>query len=315
MRIGSINTSRFGAATLAGALIAAALVIVPTLGGLLSSGVSTGAAPEAGAPTMVDKGVVSGGAALAPGAALDGARVDQSVIRTAYLQVEIGDVDVARTHLEDRVKAAGGYASSSTRYGDASAPILEITFRAPATALDDLLTAFRSEGKLLSESINSYEVTMQLVDLEARLKSLRASESAYLDLMKRASSVADVIAVQTELTHVRADIESYDAQRAALADQVAMATITVQLSTPASPVTDATKDFDLGREIGVAVANLIAVGRGAIVLALNAVVVLLPIVVVGALAGGLVGRAVGPIAGFAGNALGVTGRRRPSRRR
>ena len=44
-------------------------------------------------------------------------------------------------------------------------------------------------------------------------------------------------------------------------------------------------------------------------------VVLLPIVVVGALAGGLVGRAVGPIAGFAGNALGVTGRRRPSRRR
>ena len=315
MRIGLINTSRFSAATLAGALIAAALVIVPTLGGLLSSGVSTGAAPEAGAPTMVDKGVVSGGAALAPGAALDGARVDQSVIRTAYLQVEIGDVDVARTHLEDRVKAAGGYASSSTRYGDASAPILEITFGAPATALDDLLAAFRSEGKLLSESINSYEVTMQLVDLEARLKSLRASESAYLDLMKRASSVADVIAVQTELTHVRADIESYDAQRAALADQVAMATITVQLSTPASPVTDATKDFDLGREIGVAVANLIAVGRGAIVLALNAVVVLLPIVVVGALAGGLVGRAVGPIAGFAGNALGVTGRRRPSRRR
>lgn len=315
MRIGSINISRFSTATVAGALIAAALVIVPTLGGLLSSGVSTGGAPEAGAPTMVDKGVVSSGISPAPGAALDGARVDQSVIRTAYLQVEVGDVDVARTRLEDRVKAAGGYASSSTRYGDTAAPILEITFRAPATALDDLLAAFRSEGKLLSESINSYEVTMQLVDLEARLKSLRASESAYLDLMKRASSVADVIAVQTELTRVRADIESYDAQRAALADQVAMATITVQLSTPASPVTDATKDFDLGREIGVAIANLIAVGRGAIVLALNAVVVLLPIVVIGALAGGLVGRAVGPIAGFVGNALGITGRRRTSRRR
>jgi hypothetical protein len=315
MRIGSINTSRFSAATLAGALIAAALVIVPTLGSIFSGGVPTGAGPEAGAPTLVDKGVVSGGVTPAPGAALDGAKTDPSVVRTAYMQVEIGDVDVARTHLEDRVKAAGGYASSSTRYGDASAPILEITFRAPATALDDLLAAFRSEGKLLSESINSYEVTMQLVDLEARLKSLRASESAYLDLMKRASSVADVLAVQTELTRVRADIESYDAQRAALADQVAMATITVQLSTPASPVTAATKDFDLGREIGVAVANLIAVGRGAIVLALNAVVVLLPIVVVGALVGGLVGRAIGPIAGFAGNALGVTGRRRPSRRR
>ena len=318
MRIGSISTSRFSTATLAGAVIAAALVIVPTLGGMLSSAQS-GAAPEIGAPTMVDKGfvagVVSGDTAPAPGAALDGARVDPSVIRTAYLQVEIGDVDAARTHLEDRVKAVGGYAASSTRYGTTAAPILEITFRAPAAALDELLAAFRSEGKLIGESINSYEVTMQLVDLEARLKSLRASEDAYLDLMKRASSVADVIAVQTELTHVRADIESYDAQRAALADQVAMATITVQLSTPASPVADATKDFDLGREIGAAVANLIAVGRGAIVLALNGVVVLLPIVVVGALAGGLIGRAAGPIAGFAGRALGVAGRRRTSRRR
>lgn len=318
MRIGSIDTSRFSAATLVGALIAAAVVILPTLGGMLTSA-QTGAAPEVGAPTMVDKGavagVVSGGPAPAPGTAIDGARVDPSVIRTAYLQVEIGDVDVARTHLEDRVKAAGGYAASSNRYGTTAAPILEITFRAPAAALDELLAAFRNEGKLLGESINSYEVTTQIVDLEARLKSLRASESAYLDLMKRASSVADVLAVQTELTRVRADIESYDAQRAALADQVAMATITVQLTTPASPVADATKDFDLGREVGSAVANLIAVGRGAIVLALNGVVVLLPIVVVGAVAGGLVGRVVGPIAGFAVNALGLAGRRRPSRRR
>ena len=318
MRIGSISTSRFSTATLAGAVIAAALVIVPTLGGMLSSAQS-GAAPEIGAPTMVDKGfvagVVSGDTTPAPGAALDGARVDPSVIRTAYLQVEIGDVDAARTHLEDRVKAVGGYAASSTRYGTTAAPILEITFRAPAAALDELLAAFRNEGKLLGESINSYEVTTQIVDLEARLKSLRASESAYLDLMKRASSVADVIAVQTELTHVRADIESYDAQRAALADQVAMATITVQLSTPASPVADATKDFDLGREVGVAVANLIAVGRGAIVLALNGVVVLLPIVVVGALAGGLVGRAARPISVAVSSVLGAAGRRRPSRRR
>ena len=319
MRIGAIDTSRFSAATLAGALIAAALVIVPTIGGLALSGASSGPVPEIGAPTMVDKGDVSGGvpgvAVTDPGLAVDGAKVDPSVIRTAYLQVETGDIDVARAHLEDRVKSAGGYAASSTRYGTTDAPILEITFRVPAAALDDLLAAFRTEGKLLGESVNSYEVTMQLVDLEARLKSLRASESAYLDLMKRASSVADVLAVQTELTRVRADIESYDAQRAALADQVAMATITVQLSTPASPVADATKDFDLGREIGAAVANLIAVGRGAIVLALNGVVVLLPIVVVGALAGGLIGRAAGPIAGFAGRALGVAGRRRTSRRR
>jgi hypothetical protein len=79
----------------------------------------------------------------------------------------------------------------------------------------------------LSEQISTYEVTMQLVDLEARLRNLRASETALLELMSRATTVSDVLAVQTQLTSVRSDIESYDAQRASLADQVAMTTVSV----------------------------------------------------------------------------------------
>lgn len=312
MRIKSFSL-RLNGAALIGAIVAAVIVIGPSLGSLINFGASTGASPEG--PTLVDKGTTGGGSTSTPGVVDGSATKDPAVIRTAYLQIEIADVDAARTRLEDRVKAAGGYLSASTRYGDASAPVIEATFRAPAAALNDLLAAFRAEGKLLGESITSYEVTMQLIDLEARLKSLRASESAYLDLLKRASTVADVLAVQAELTHVRADIESYDAQRAALADQVAMSTITVQLSTPISPVSDATKNFDLGRELGAAVANLISVGRSAIVLALNAIVVLLPIVAVGAVVGGLIGRAAAPVVGLLGRTLGVTGRRRTTRRR
>ena len=312
MRIGSLSL-RLNGAAVAGAIIAAVIVIGPSLGSLINlGGATTGAAPDS--PTLVDKGT-GGGSTSTPGAVDGGTTKDPAVIRTAYLQIEIADVDAARTRLEDRVKAAGGYLSASTRYGDASAPVIEATFRAPAAALNDLLVAFRAEGKLLGESITSYEVTMQLIDLEARLKSLRASESAYLDLLKRASTVADVLAVQAELTRVRADIESYDAQRAALADQVAMSTITVQLSTPVSPVSDATKNFDLGREIGAAFANLISVGRSAIVLALNAVVVLLPIVALGAVVGGLIGRVATPVAGLLGRTLGITSRRRTVRRR
>ena len=306
---------RLNGAALLGALVAAAIVIGPSLGSLIGSSTSSGAAPDAVNPTLVDKGVTGGGSTSAPSATDGSSTKDPAVIRTAYLQIEIAGVDAARTRLEEQAKAAGGYLSSSTRYGDASAPVIEATFRVPAAQLDTLLAAFRAEGKLLGESISSYEVTMQLIDLEARLKSLRASESAYLDLLKRASTVADVLAVQAQLTSVRADIESYDAQRAALADQVAMSTITVQLTTPASPVADATKNFDLGREIGAAFANLISVGRSGIVLLLNTVVVLVPIVAVGAVIGGLIGRAAAPAAALVGRVLGISGRRRTTRRR
>jgi hypothetical protein len=146
---------------------------------------------------------------------------------------------------------------------------------------------------------------MQLVDLEARLRNLRASEAALLELMSRATTVSDVLAVQTQLTAVRSDIESYDAQRAAIADQVAMTTISVMISPIGSSIGNATSGFDLRKEVSLAIANLISVGRTVIVAAINLVIVVLPIALIGALAGGLLGRAVTPLVALLRRLMGV----------
>jgi hypothetical protein len=176
--------------------------------------------------------------------------------------------------------------------------------------------ALRAEGTVLSEQISTYEVTMQLVDLEARLRNLRASETALLDLMTQATTVSDVLAVQTQLTSVRSDIESYDAQRAALADQVAMTTISVTISQIGSSIGNATNGFDLGKEVSLAIANLISVGRTVIVAAINLVIVVLPIALIGALAGGLLGRAVTPLVALLRRLMGVgVATKRTARRR
>jgi hypothetical protein len=101
--------------------------------------------------------------------------------------------------------------------------------------------------------------------------------------------------VQTQLTAVRSDIESYDAQRAAIADQVAMTTVSVTISPIGSSIGNATSGFDLRKEVSLAIANLISVGRTVIVAAINLVIVVLPIALIGALAGGLLGRVVTPL--------------------
>ena len=170
-----------------------------------------------------------------------------------------------------------------------------MTFRVPAASFDAAVLALRAEGTVLSEQISSYEVTMQLVDLEARLRNLRASEAALLELMTQAVTVSDVLSVQAQLTAVRSDIESYDAQRAAIADQVAMTTISVTIVPIGSSIGNATSGFDLGKEVARAIANLISVGRAVAVAAINFVIVVLPIAVIGALVGGLLGRAVTPL--------------------
>jgi len=257
-----------------------------------TGGVISGAAdsktgtPGFVAPSSSGPDAISGGAAV-------GDRVD--VVRTGNFTLEVSSLDESLAHLTDAVKSAGGYLSASSRYQDTASPYFVVTYRIPAASFDAVLKRVRSEGTVLNEQIDSYEVTMQLVDLEARLKNLRASESALDTLMAKAKSVADVLAVQGQLTQVRGDIESFDAQRAALANQVAMTTLSVQLNLPASPVTDASKGFNVLTELRAALGNLISVARSLAVVIINLVIVALPIALGGALLGGVVARTWEPL--------------------
>ena len=298
MKIGSLTLPSFSGPAKVGVVVALVLALSASGGiGALFFGASTGAAP-------IEKGDPGGTPTATPGGgAITGDRID--LVRTGTFSLEVEDVDASLTKLTNLMKSQGGYVSGSYRYTDTSTPYLTVTFRVPAASFDAAVLALRAEGTVLSEQISTYEVTMQLVDLEARLRNLRASEAALLTLMARATSVSDVLAVQTQLTAVRSDIESYDAQRAAIADQVAMTTISVTISPIGSSLGNATNGFDLGKEVSRAVANLIAVGRTVIVAAINLVIVVLPIALIGALAGGLLGRAATPLLALLRRLMGV----------
>ena len=299
MKIGPLTLPTFSSPAKIGVVAALVLALSASGGfGALFFGASGGAS----AP--IEKGDTGGVPTAVPGdSAITGDRID--VIRTGTFSLEVENVDTSLTKLTSVVKSQGGYVSGSYRYTDTSTPYLTVTFRVPAASFDAAVLALRAEGTVLSEQISTYEVTMQLVDLEARLRNLRASETALLELMSRATTVSDVLAVQTQLTSVRSDIESYDAQRASLADQVAMTTVSVTISAIGSSIGNATNGFDLGKEVARAVANLIAVGRTVIIAAINLVIVVLPIALVGALAGGLLGRAATPLFALLRRLMGV----------
>ncbi len=291
MKALSAQPSRVRTPVLIGALLAFALV--------LTSGCAAGGASQSSVGYVdSEQGVVDSGGRLNISTPESGdkgaARVD--LVRYGNVSLEVSDADASLKSITKLIARVGGYLSASSRSGTGAETYVSATFRVPADSFDTVMSGLREEGEVLYEDVSSYEVTMQLVDLEARLKNLRASEAAFLELLGRASSVSDVLLVQTELSRVQGDIESYEAQRSALADQVAMTSISVTLTLPVSPVDDASADFDLGDEIRSALANLITVGRTVVVAAINIVVIGLPIVIVGGLFGALIGRALAPIA-------------------
>ncbi len=315
MNTRSALMSRLGVPAVVGAVLALALAMISGLG--VAGGSSS---LDGGVDSYYPDGKESGVRGVAPelGDTVSSNQGDgtSDIVRYGSLSLEVNDVDDALGRVTTIIESAGGYISSSSRSGEGEYLYLSVTLRVPAAEFSAVMASLRSEGEVLYEDIYSYEVTMQVLDLEARLENLRASESAFLKLLDRAQTVADVVAVQSELSRIQGDIESFEAQLSGVKDQVEMASVMLSLSLPVSPINAASGDFDLGYEISNALANLINVGRAVFTAAINIVVIGIPIAVIGALFGSLIGRVLNTVAAWVNKSLNRSGKgtRRAARR-
>ncbi len=134
--------------------------------------------------------------------------------------------------------------------------------RIPADRFDDAIAAIHElDGEVKAEATNEEDVTAVVIDIEARLENLRAAETEYRELLDRAETVEDILAIQNQLFAVRGEIESYEAQLAYYTDQVDLATLTVSIIPVPEPVQAATEDFDPAAIAKEAVASLVGFGQ------------------------------------------------------
>ena len=149
------------------------------------------------------------------------------IVRTAGLTLTTKDFDRARVVLDDILKRHHGYIGELNVSTPAdSGRSFNATLRVPADQLDATIGDLRKLGRVESESESGQEVTEQYVDLEARLAHARNTEQPLTDLLRsRTGKLSDVLAVETEISRVRGQIEPMEAERKSLASQVDFATI------------------------------------------------------------------------------------------
>ncbi|MFI7141260.1 DUF4349 domain-containing protein [Streptomyces massasporeus] len=233
------------APALAALLLAAALALTGCSAGDDAPGGSRAAADH-GAD---DKGVSS---EAAPGGTGSGARATappklaaSHVIRTASLTVRVKDVPKALDQARTGVENAGGYVGNETTTRDAEGhERTRVVLRVPVEKYDEVLTELEGSGKLLDRSAKAEDVTEQVVDVESRITTQRASVARIRELMDRATTLSDVVTLEGELSTRQADLESLLARQKSLKDRTSLATITLSLSE--TPVQKAAEDDDPG---------------------------------------------------------------------
>ncbi|WP_345041642.1 DUF4349 domain-containing protein [Streptomyces sannanensis] len=158
-------------------------------------------------------------------------KVAPQLIRTAEISVQVDDASKALAKARTVALSAGGFVGNeSTERDDEGHVASTVVLRVPQDQYDSVLAKLSGTGKLLSRSSEAKDVTDQVVDVDSRVRTQRASVARVQEMMGRATKLSDVVTLEGELSRRQAELEALLAQQASLKDRTGMATISLALS-------------------------------------------------------------------------------------
>lgn len=183
---------------------------------------------------MLDRSAVSsvGGEAV---------QVERIVIQNASLTITVDDPAKSMDVVRKMANEMGGFVVSANLFQTSTSAGEQVhqatvTIRVPAERLDEALERIKQETKLpvISQNIDSQDVTADYVDQQSRLRNLEAEEQQLLEIMDSAIKTEDVLAVFNQVSAVRQEIEVTKGRIKYYDEASALSSITVDLQPSAA---------------------------------------------------------------------------------
>lgn len=159
--------------------------------------------------------------------------VDRKLTQNGYLSLIVNRVEDAIESLTSIADTLGGNVDSvrfinAERNSDKNAVIV---IRVPADNFTEgLKRAKETAVKVNEQSVSMSDVTDQFIDMQARMKNLKAEEAQYQEILGKAEEIENVMRVSRALFAVREEIDRLQGQMNYLSRQVDMSIITISLS-------------------------------------------------------------------------------------
>lgn len=151
---------------------------------------------------------------------------DKKIVKTANLSIEVPHFKVYMERLHQQVRAAGGYIAQEEQQESAYKIENTITIKVPVDRFDETVLQLAGDSdKLVSKRITAEDVTMQLVDTKSRLETKREVRQRYLELLKQAHSMKDILQVQNEINSLQEEMDGAAGRIAYLGHAASYSTI------------------------------------------------------------------------------------------
>ncbi len=167
--------------------------------------------------------------------------LDRKIIQSTSVEIEVEEVGGSFQEIIRIAETAGGFVASSSFSNRDEEQIADVTIRVPGNQYQTVLASIRDMGTVTTESSDANDVTEEYTDLQARLRTLNATEQRYLELLGQADEINEILLVQDRLDAVRGQIEQVLGRINLLEHLTDLATITVHLR-PETLIVEASGD-------------------------------------------------------------------------
>lgn len=180
---------------------------------------------------------------------------ERKIIMTANYTIETKEYDDSYSALLGLTERLGGYVSASDyrgisldSYGSRSR-YCTVTVRIPAENYREFTDTLQDVGNVSYSYESTNDVTTQYYDLQARIDSLQVQEKRLLELLEKAETVEEILQIESQLSEVRYQIESYQTNFKVLSDSVSYSTVTIDLQEVIEYSKEPVRELTFGEKI------------------------------------------------------------------
>jgi hypothetical protein len=154
----------------------------------------------------------------------------KKLIKTGTLSLKSKHIEKSKGRLDRALRSLDGYYDNDHFSKSAYEHRYSLKIRVPAKNFEQLLQILNNgTDEIVSKNLQTEDVSGEYLDLQIRLNSKKAYLKRYEELLKKASSIEEMIRIEDQIRELIEEIESQEGRLAFLDDQVGYSTLNIEL--------------------------------------------------------------------------------------
>ncbi len=183
------------------------------------------------APIITDEPIEEGEELQSQQVASNQAVVEKKkIIKDGSISIKTKDIEACKKRVVTQVKMLGGYVDTENLDNNNEQISYYLRVRIPATRFEAMLSGLeKGNDEVKSKNIQARDVTEEYVDIESRLATKQIYLKRYKELLTKASTVRDILAIEEQIRVIQEEIDSRLGRLKYIDDQVAFSTLDINL--------------------------------------------------------------------------------------